>query len=68
MLRGHFAYFGIGGNARRLGYLRYGARRCWRKWLSRRSQHSSLSWEQFARVLQYFPLPPPRVAHPYAGS
>lgn len=68
MLRGHYAYYGIGGNARRLGYLRYHAERCWRKWLSRRSRTGTLSWPQFARVLRELPLPAPRIAHPYARS
>jgi len=68
MLRGHYAYFGIGGNARRLGYVRYHAERCWRKWLSRRSRGQPLSWQQFARVLACLPLPAPRIAYPYSAS
>jgi RNA-directed DNA polymerase len=66
MLRGHFAYFGISGNSKRLGYLYHQTRRCWRKWLSRRSQKSYLSWERFGRMLEYLPLPLPKIVHPYA--
>jgi RNA-directed DNA polymerase len=66
MLRGHFAYFGISGNSKRLGWLYHQTRRCWRKWLSRRSQKSYLSWERFGRMLEYLPLPPPKIVHPYA--
>jgi group II intron reverse transcriptase/maturase len=68
MLRGYYAYFGIGGNARRLGHLRYHAERYWRKWLSRRSAKRRLGWAQFARLLKLLPLPAPRIIHPYAAS
>ena len=68
MLRGYYAYYGIGGNARRLGHLRYHAERYWRKWLSRRSAKRRLGWSQFARLLKLLPLPAPRIIHPYAAS
>jgi RNA-directed DNA polymerase len=59
MLRGHFAYFGIRGNSLRLGDLSYRARRCWRKWLSRRSRKCPLPWTAFRHLLARFPLPSP---------
>jgi group II intron reverse transcriptase/maturase len=59
MLRGHFAYFGIRGNSLRLGHLSYRVRRCWRKWLSRRSRKRALPWAAFRRLLARFPLPSP---------
>jgi group II intron reverse transcriptase/maturase len=65
LLRGHFAYFGISGNSARLGDLRYQARRIWRKWLSRRSNKSRVTWEIFARIEARFPLPPPSIVHRY---
>jgi RNA-directed DNA polymerase len=34
MLRGHYAYFGITGNSKRLGNLHERVRRSWQKWLS----------------------------------
>lgn len=37
-LRGHFAYYGITGNSRRLAAYRWSAVTLWRKWLNRRSQ------------------------------
>jgi group II intron reverse transcriptase/maturase len=62
-LRGHYAYYGITGNAPALiRYLRE-AKRLWRKWLSRRSRKARLSWEQFNRLLERHPLPPVRVVH-----
>lgn len=65
MLKGHYGYFGISGNIRRLGHLRFHVRRLWRGWLSRRSWKSFLSWERYERLLQRFPLPTPRIVHRY---
>ena len=66
MLRGHYAYFGICGNYARLDAVRHHAQRCWRMWLSRRSNQSTLSWAVFQRVLAQFGLPRPRIIHAYA--
>jgi RNA-directed DNA polymerase len=69
MLRGHYAYFGITGNSQRLRRLHHEATRLWRKWLSRRSWKSSLSWAKFAgKILQVFPLPKPKVVHRYGTA
>jgi RNA-directed DNA polymerase len=68
MLKGHFAYYGISGNSTRLGELHYQARCLWRKWLSRRSRQSPLSWAAFQRVLECLPLPKPRIVHRYYHS
>jgi RNA-directed DNA polymerase len=68
MLQGHYGYFGISGNIRRLGKLRFQVRRLWRAWLSRRSWKSFLTWERYERVLQRFPLPQPRIVHRYTPS
>jgi transposase len=58
-LRGLYGYFGISGNYRRLSDLVDQARASWRKWLSRRSNASRLTWDQFRSVLRHFPLPAP---------
>jgi RNA-directed DNA polymerase len=68
MLKGHYAYFGISGNYECLANLHHQARRCWQKWLSRRSNHSPVTWAAFERVLEYLPLPRPRIIHRYTGS
>jgi RNA-directed DNA polymerase len=68
MLKGHYAYFGISGNYERLANLHHQARRCWQKWLSRRSNHSPVTWAAFERVLEHLPLPRPRIIHRYTGS
>ena len=62
-LRGHYAYYGITGNAQALGRLRYEVERRWRKWLGRRSRSGRRSWERFSRLLNTYPLLPVRVVH-----
>jgi group II intron reverse transcriptase/maturase len=62
-LRGHYAYYGITGNARRLSQFRYQVHRLWHKWLNRRSQLKSMPWERFTRLLQRYPLPRVQIVH-----
>jgi hypothetical protein len=62
-LQGHYAYYGITGNARALARFLYEVRRLWRKWLNRRSWHGRMTWEKFVRLTTRYPLPPPRVVH-----
>ena len=66
MLEGHFAYFGITGNYPRVASVVHWTRRIWRKWLSRRSWTSSVTWEKFLRLVERYPLPAPRIVHRYA--
>ena len=67
MLKGHYAYFGITGNSKRLGNLHERVRRSWQKWLSRRSNNSPVTGAAFERVLESLPLPRPRIIHRYAS-
>lgn len=62
-LKGHYAYFGITGNARALSRFRRAVERAWRTWLNRRSRKARMTWEQFARLLAHYRLAPPRVVH-----
>jgi hypothetical protein len=62
-LQGHYAYYGITGNAAALIRFRYEVERCWRKWRSRRSRKVRLNWAQFDRLRHRYPLPPARVVH-----
>ena len=62
-LRGHFAYYGITGNASALQVFRRAVERIWRKWLARRRRRGFLSWATFARLLKRFPLPAVVVVH-----
>ena len=67
-LQGHFAYFGITGNYKRLAALHYETQRIWRKWLSRRSNNSRVTWDEFSRIAKQFPLPQPKITHCYTGA
>jgi group II intron reverse transcriptase/maturase len=62
-LRGHFAYYGITGNAAALRRFRDAVARLWRKWLMRRTRHGLLPWDQFLRLLRRYPLPSPVPVH-----
>jgi group II intron reverse transcriptase/maturase len=60
-LQGHYNYFGVNGNLRKLACLLHHVRRAWYKWLRRRSQRARLNWERFQDLLRAFPLPRPRI-------
>lgn len=62
-LRGHDAYYGVTGNARKLNELRWQVSKLWRKWLARRNRSRGPNWQQFVSILQVFPLLPARVIH-----
>jgi RNA-directed DNA polymerase len=64
-LQGHYAYYGITGNSRWLGYFLHEVEGIWRKWLNRRSQRASMPWERMQRLLRRYPLPRPRIINPY---
>ena len=60
-LKGHYGYYGITGNSRSLSSLHHRVKRIWRKWLSRRTRDSRLTWQRFNLLLERYPLPNPRV-------
>jgi len=63
-LKGHFAYYGISGNAQSLSRFRTLVQKSWRKWLARRSQKArNMNWERFQRMLKDYPLPPACAIH-----
>jgi RNA-directed DNA polymerase len=66
-LHGHFNYYGIRGNFEALERLRYEVCRAWHKWLSRRSQRGSISWERFNELLKELTLPEPRISRRLAN-
>jgi group II intron reverse transcriptase/maturase len=68
MMRGHFAYYGVGGNKRRLHWFACQVGRIWQKWLSRRDRRSAVRWTRFNEILRQHPLPRVRIAHPYATA
>jgi RNA-directed DNA polymerase len=62
-MRGHYAYYGISGNFRRLSWYAQKVTRIWQKWLSRRG--SRFPWERFQDLLKRHPLPAARIVHRY---
>jgi group II intron reverse transcriptase/maturase len=67
MLRGHYSYFGITGNACRLQAFASRVEELWRRWLSRRSHRGRLSFPRFSALLARYPLPPVRVVRSIYG-
>lgn len=64
VLRGHYNYYGIPGNTRRLSAFRYWVGLHWHKTLRRRSQKDHTTWHQTVRLIRaWFPVP--RTVHPY---
>ena len=62
-LRGHYQYYGVSGNTRSLNNYYCQIRRIVYKWLNRRSQRKSFSWDSFVKYLERYPLPTPRIMH-----
>jgi RNA-directed DNA polymerase len=67
-LRGHYGYYGIIGNYFSLQKFREGARRIWRRKLSRRRRGRSMTWPRFVRLEQRYNLPRARVVHGLASG
>jgi RNA-directed DNA polymerase len=63
-LRGHYAYYGITGNANAIVRFFNHVTHAWRRWLDRRSQGAGMNWTRMKLLLQRYPLPPPRIMHP----
>lgn len=58
-LRGHFNYFGVTDNSRALYRFERAVHRLLLKWLNRRSQRRSFTWESFLRYQARYPLAKP---------
>ena len=68
ILRGHYAYYGLPNNSRALSAFHQEVRRIWFRCLRQRSQKArSLTWDRFKAMLERFPLPLPRITHPWAA-
>ncbi len=64
MARGHYAYYGMSGNMRRLRWYGHQLVRTWKRWLSRRGD--ALCWQSLNVLLEHHPLPKARIIHRYA--
>ena len=62
-LRGHYQYYGVSENYSGIERFYRQSLRMVRKWLNRRSQKKSMSWEKFDHYLKCYPLPKPSIRH-----
>jgi RNA-directed DNA polymerase len=68
VLRGHYGYYGMPHNYRALSGFRQAVRRIWFTCLRRRSQKSRyMGWDVFETLTERFPLPTPRISHPWTA-
>jgi RNA-directed DNA polymerase len=65
VLVGHYAYYGITGNLRRLEQYRQEVTKTWRKWLERRTRAKRFTWTRFNAFLTRHPLPRAKIIHRY---
>jgi group II intron reverse transcriptase/maturase len=60
-LRGHYQYYGITDNSVCIGNYLHETKRMMFKWLNKRSQRPSYTWDGFNEMLKIFPLAIPRI-------
>jgi RNA-directed DNA polymerase len=58
-MRGHFNYFGVTDNSQALQQFEWQVQKLLFKWLNRRSQRRSFSWESYRTYMEKHPLPRP---------
>lgn len=62
-LIGHYNYYGVSGNIVGIRKFYKWSIKLAYKWVNRRSQMRSFSWQKFSRFLEHYPLPEPRIYH-----
>lgn len=62
-LRGHFQYYAVSGNYDGINAFYKHTVRVLHKWLNRRSQKRSMSWNNFNKYLERYPIPKPKIVH-----
>jgi len=60
-LTGHYNYFAVRGNNRRIAALHHKVQAVWFKWLRRRSQRTRITWPRFVDMMKTYPLPAPTI-------
>ena len=65
VLRGHDQYYGVPTNAPALRGFHRAVQRTWHRSLQRRSQRAQWTWDKADSFAKRFPLPPPRIVHPW---
>lgn len=61
VLDGHYRYYGVNDNYKRIYQFYFALKRIMYKWINRRSQKKSFSWDSFQKYLDRFPLPKPKI-------
>jgi group II intron reverse transcriptase/maturase len=67
-LAGHIRYYGVSSNFRRISIFRWRVTELAFKWLNRRSQRKSFTWEQFCRFMKANPAPSAKIHHSLFAS
>tara|TARA_R110002074_G_C12494510_1_gene662019 strand:+ start:483 stop:1802 length:1320 start_codon:yes stop_codon:yes gene_type:complete len=62
-LKGHIQYFGVSFNYEKVALFIHEAKKIIFKWLNRRSQRKSFSWDKFELFLKRHPLPKVEIIH-----
>jgi RNA-directed DNA polymerase len=65
VLVGHYRYYAVPSNYRALAQFRHAVCCIWHRSLQRRSQRARWNSAQYSVVEKRFPLPPPRILHPW---
>ncbi len=65
ILRGHYNYYGMGGNLKSMYRIYHKVEKYLRKMLSSRSQKSYITWEKFKNIKEKFPLLKPKISIPF---
>lgn len=65
VLNGHYRYYAVPTNHRLLLQFQKTVARIWRRALARRSQRGWWNWQKWEAFQQKFPLPSPRILHPW---
>ncbi len=62
-LVGHYRYYGITDNEKKMWKYYAVVTQLLKKWINRRSQKMSMNWDEYKKYLHSFPLPRPRIYH-----
>jgi group II intron reverse transcriptase/maturase len=68
MIVGHYRYYGVSENSRKIAQYKREIEILLFKWLNRRSHKKSFTWDWFYEYLKKFPLPAPRLYHSFYNS
>jgi len=68
VLVGHYRYYAVPTNSRALAQFRHAVSRIWHRSLQRRSQRARWNHERYAVFERRFPLPLPRILHPWPST